>query len=370
MLSWKIGDVKVSRLVELEIPVPYNEKYSFLKEAKPDVLRSMPWLYPHFVTEDGALLLSIHALLVEAPGMKLIVDTCVGNDKARKLLRGQELHTPFVKHLSEAGFGRDEVDAVVCTHLHVDHVGWNTMRENGKWVPTFPKARYLIGRAEYEHWSQDNDEEQKEILDDSVKPIFDAGLAEMVEMDHRISPELRLMPSTGHTPGHVSVVIEFEGRNRHHHRRHDAPSLPDRASGMGACVRRRCGGGEPHAPRAREGLGRPTHPHHRHAFLRPDRRPHQKRRRELSLRGVSTDVDGPRASSPATSCLNYSGVERLVLISAVVSATKKCGRDARGPSATVHFHFFAYASIAVAILMSFSVTPPASWVESVTSTLL
>jgi glyoxylase-like metal-dependent hydrolase (beta-lactamase superfamily II) len=211
MLSWKIGDVKVSRLVELEIPVPYNEKYSFLKEATPDELRKMPWLYPHFVTEEGALLLSIHALLVEAPGMKLIVDTCVGNDKSRKLLRGQELHTPFVKHLAEAGFGRDEVDAVVCTHLHVDHVGWNTMRENGKWVPTFPKARYLIGRTEYEHWSANGEDEQLEILDDSVKPIFDAGLAQMVEMDHRISPELRLMPSTGHTPGHVSVVIESKG---------------------------------------------------------------------------------------------------------------------------------------------------------------
>jgi glyoxylase-like metal-dependent hydrolase (beta-lactamase superfamily II) len=211
MLSWQIGDVKVSRLVELEIPVPYNEKYSFLKEAKPDALRAMPWLYPHFVTEDGALLLSIHALLVDAPGMKLIVDTCVGNDKARSLLRGQELHTPFVKHLTEAGFGRDEVDAVVCTHLHVDHVGWNTMRENGKWVPTFPKARYLIGRTEYEHWCGESDEEQHEILEDSVKPIFDAGLAETVEMDHRISPELRLMPSTGHTPGHVSVVIESKG---------------------------------------------------------------------------------------------------------------------------------------------------------------
>jgi glyoxylase-like metal-dependent hydrolase (beta-lactamase superfamily II) len=135
----------------------------------------------------------------------------VGNDKARKLLRGQELHTPFVKHLAEAGFGRDQVDAVVCTHLHVDHVGWNTMREGDKWVPTFPKARYLIGRQEYDHWSGDSDEEQQEILADSVKPIFDAGLAETVEMDHRISPELRLMPSTGHTPGHVSVVIESRG---------------------------------------------------------------------------------------------------------------------------------------------------------------
>ncbi len=212
MLSWQIGDVKVSRIVELEIPVPYNEKYSFLKEAKPDALASMPWLFPHFVTPEGALVLSIHALLVDAPGLKLVVDTCVGNDKARNLLRGQSLQTPFLKHLAEAGFGRDAVDVVICTHLHVDHVGWNTMLEGGKWVPTFPKARYLIGRREYEHWSGADDEEQKEILADSVQPIFDAGLAQKVEMDHRVSPEIRLTPTTGHTPGHVSVVIESKGQ--------------------------------------------------------------------------------------------------------------------------------------------------------------
>jgi glyoxylase-like metal-dependent hydrolase (beta-lactamase superfamily II) len=85
------------------------------------------------------------------------------------------------------------------------------MLENGKWVPTFPKARYLIGKREYEHWSAEGDEEQQTILSDSVKPIFDAGLAELVELDHRISPEIRLIPSTGHTPGHVCVKIESEG---------------------------------------------------------------------------------------------------------------------------------------------------------------
>jgi glyoxylase-like metal-dependent hydrolase (beta-lactamase superfamily II) len=210
MLSWKIGDVTVSRLVEMEIPVPYQE-HSFIDAATPDALRTMPWLYPNYVTPDGAMNLSIHALLIEARGLKLIVDTCMGNDKPRHLLRDQALHTPFLKHLSDAGFGREQVNAVVCTHLHVDHVGWNTMLEGDKWVPTFPKARYLIGRKEYEHWTKEGEGETVEIMADSVKPIFDAGLAQMVEMDHRISPELRLMPSTGHTPGHVCVVIESKG---------------------------------------------------------------------------------------------------------------------------------------------------------------
>jgi glyoxylase-like metal-dependent hydrolase (beta-lactamase superfamily II) len=211
MLSWQIGDVKVTRVVELELPVPYHEKYPMIADARPEALKTMPWLYPHFVTPEGHLLLSIHALLVDAPGLKIVVDTCVGNDKARSLTRGEKLQTSFLEHIKQAGFARESVDAVVCTHLHVDHVGWNTMLVDGKWVPTFPRAKYLIGRKEFEHWSKEGDAEQQDILNDSVRPIFDAGLAQQVELDHRVSPEIRLMPTTGHTPGHVSVVIESKG---------------------------------------------------------------------------------------------------------------------------------------------------------------
>jgi glyoxylase-like metal-dependent hydrolase (beta-lactamase superfamily II) len=211
MLSWKIGDVTITRIVEMEIPIPYHPEHAFLKEATPDALSEMTWLYPHFVTPEGAMLLSVHALAVEAPGLKLVVDTCIGNDKARGMLRGQALQTQFLEHMTQIGFGRDQVNAVVCTHLHVDHVGWNTMLEDGKWVPTFPKARYLIGGEEYAHWKSVDKDETQEIMADSVQPIFDAGLAQKVEMTHRVSPEIRLMPTTGHTPGHVSVVIESQG---------------------------------------------------------------------------------------------------------------------------------------------------------------
>ncbi|HEY2068558.1 MAG TPA: MBL fold metallo-hydrolase [Rhizomicrobium sp.] len=211
MLSWKIGDVTVTRVVESETPIPYSEKHSFLKQATPEALSEMPWLYPHFVTPDGAMVLSIHALLVEAPGLRLVVDTCIGNDKPRRLMRKQALHTRFLEHIAEAGFQRESVDAVVCTHLHVDHVGWNTMLVGGAWMPTFPNARYLIGRKEYESWTKAPEGETAEIMADSVAPIFEAGLADTVEMDHRISPELRLIPTPGHTPGHVSVMIESRG---------------------------------------------------------------------------------------------------------------------------------------------------------------
>src|SRR5215469_8615055 len=213
MLSWLIGDVKVTRVVEMEIPFKYSEKYPFIAEARPEALKTMPWLYPHFVSPEDHLLLSIHALRVDAPGLTLVVDTCIGNDRPRQFLRGQPLQTAFLEHMKEAGFTRENVNAVVCTHLHVDHVGWNTMLDGGKWVPTFPNAKYLIGRQEYDHWrSQKDDHEQEAVLADSVKPIFDAGLAQTVDLNHRISPEIRLTPTTGHTPGHVSVVIESKGQ--------------------------------------------------------------------------------------------------------------------------------------------------------------
>jgi glyoxylase-like metal-dependent hydrolase (beta-lactamase superfamily II) len=208
MLSWKVGRVKITRIVEMDLPVPAGA----IKQATPVELRKLPWLYPHFVSDDDSILhLSVHALLVDAPGMRLVVDTCIGNDRPREITGDKPLSTPFLQHLGDAGWSRDTVDAVVCTHLHTDHVGWNTMLENGKWVPTFPKARYLIGRQEYEFWHGHDDAEQQAMLGDSITPVIDAGLVQLVELDHVISPELRLAPSIGHTPGHVSVVIESEG---------------------------------------------------------------------------------------------------------------------------------------------------------------
>ena len=211
MLSWKVGAVTVTRIVETEMPIEYDKKRPFLKQARPEILAETPWLYPNYLTPTGGLRLSIHALLVEAPGLRLVVDTCVGNDRPRKFIGGVPLATPFLERMGEAGWTRDSVDVVVCTHLHVDHVGWNTMLENGRWVPTFPNARYLIGEREYAHWKAEGDAEQQTILGDSIQPVFDAGLVDLVAMDHRLTPEIRLVPTPGHTPGHVSVVIESDG---------------------------------------------------------------------------------------------------------------------------------------------------------------
>ena len=211
-LAWRIGEVTVTRIVETELPFAYHPKHPFMPAATPEALSQIPWLHPNYVTPEGALRLSVHALLVEAPGLRLIVDTCIGNDKPSAITRNESLHTGFLEDLLAAGWPVESVDTVVCTHLHVDHVGWNTRILDGKWVPTFPHAKYLIGEIEYAHWQADESAGQQQVMSSSVQPIFDAGLAQLVPTDHQISPEVSLVPTIGHTPGHVSVKIESQGQ--------------------------------------------------------------------------------------------------------------------------------------------------------------
>ena len=122
------------------------------------------------------------------------------------------MRTPFLEDFERAGFERESINTVLCTHLHVDHVGWNTMWSGGKWVPTFPRARYLIGQQEYDYWrDQDELPDERLCFADSVQPVFDAGLMDLVETDHRICDEVSLISTPGHTPGQVSVRIVSRG---------------------------------------------------------------------------------------------------------------------------------------------------------------
>ncbi len=209
MNDWQIGNVKITRVIEME--VAGGTKF-ILPQATPEKVLKMPWLIPHFVNPEGKLVMSIHALVVETPNHKMIVDTCIGNNKKRNIPTWTNLQLPFLEDLKEAGYGRKDIDTVMCTHLHVDHVGWNTMLIEDKWLPTFPNARYLIGREEYEYWDKaEPGELNGGVMDDSVRPIFEAGLADLVEMDHQVCDEVRFEPTTGHTPGHVSIHISSEG---------------------------------------------------------------------------------------------------------------------------------------------------------------
>jgi glyoxylase-like metal-dependent hydrolase (beta-lactamase superfamily II) len=202
VLRWRVGEVEIARVVEIEGPSPGSFLFA---AATPERLLQYAWLKPSFLTDDGRTLGSIHCFAIRSQDRTIVVDTCVGNDKPREVKNWNLRQGRFLQDLAEAGFPREQVDTVLCTHLHVDHVGWNTMLVEGHWVPTFPNARYLIGRREWEYWRDEPEGPDREVRNDSVRPIF--GQADLVESDHRITSEVFLEPTPGHTPGHVSVRI-------------------------------------------------------------------------------------------------------------------------------------------------------------------
>lgn len=208
-LTWKIGDVNVTRIVEMESPMPLS---GLLPDATPEALQPHhDWLQPHFLDDEGNATLSIHALLVESCGQRIVVDTCLGEHKIPGFEEMAIGDSGFLQNIADAGFPRESVDFVLCTHLHFDHVGWNTMRDGDNIVPTFPNARYLFAKSEWEHWNNEGPGHFNSTYEQTVTVVKDAGLVELVDMDHRINDQIYLQPTPGHTPGHVSVVIESNG---------------------------------------------------------------------------------------------------------------------------------------------------------------
>ena len=207
MQSWKVGDVTITSVVESLTKLPAEFLFP---QASAQAIEGISWLSPSFADEGGQIFLAVQALIVRTPDMLIVIDTCVGNDrKGRVLPFWNDLQTSFLNDLATAGVDRLKADVVLCTHLHPDHVGWNTMLQDGHWVPTFPNARYLIGKTEFEYWnSQRETAELSPVFEDSIDPILSAGLYAMVDEHHRICAEIALVPTPGHTPGHVSVQIE------------------------------------------------------------------------------------------------------------------------------------------------------------------
>ncbi|HKA03138.1 MAG TPA: MBL fold metallo-hydrolase, partial [Acidimicrobiales bacterium] len=150
-------------------------------------------------------------LVVDIDGTRIAVDTCVGNHKPRANPGWNDLDTSFLDDMVAAGFPPDSIDVVVCTHLHVDHVGWNTHLVDGEWVPTFPHARYVLADTEVDYWQRTAYPDGDPIFADSVEPVLKADLADLVAVDHRLDDGVRFDPTPGHTPGHVSLVVESGG---------------------------------------------------------------------------------------------------------------------------------------------------------------
>jgi glyoxylase-like metal-dependent hydrolase (beta-lactamase superfamily II) len=211
MNQWKIGDVKISRVIESEVAW---DGTMLLPNATVDgVKKERDWLLPAFSDEVGRLRLSIHALVLESMGKRIVVDTCIGNDKVRSNPEWNKLQLPFLQDLQKLGYSRESIDNVICTHLHIDHVGWNTMLKNDKWVATFPNARYLIGGTEWDFFSRQEDEFFKPPVDDSVRPLFAEGRADLVDDKRKITDEVWLESTPGHTPGHFAVRISSKGQD-------------------------------------------------------------------------------------------------------------------------------------------------------------
>jgi glyoxylase-like metal-dependent hydrolase (beta-lactamase superfamily II) len=211
MQQFKVGDVKITRIIESEAPWPGT--WLLPDATAENVQKEADWLFPIFTDEKGKLRMSIHALILESQGKRIIVDTCIGNDKVRSNPVWSNLKLPFLSDLEKAGYPRDKIDKVVCTHLHVDHVGWNTSLKNGNWVPTFPNARYIIGGTEWDYWSHFDGKDARDPVEDSVRPCVDAGVADLVDSNFRITDEVWLEPTPGHTPGHHSVRISSKGQD-------------------------------------------------------------------------------------------------------------------------------------------------------------
>ena len=207
---WQIGEVRITRLVEIEATGGMSR---IIPDAKRELVREIEWLHPHFCDEGGRMRGAIHALIVDTPDRNIFVDTCIGNDKERAVPAWNKLQTSFLSDIADAGYPKESIDNVMCTHLHVDHVGWNTMLIDGIWMPTFENARYLYGETEFNHWRGEGEGDYGPLLADSILPVFEAGLVDLVKNNQQICPEVRLISTPGHTPGHVSVMIESKGES-------------------------------------------------------------------------------------------------------------------------------------------------------------
>jgi hypothetical protein len=256
--TWQIGDFTVSRIVEMEVA---GGTRFILPDATRDAASDISWLNPHFADDDGNLIMSIHALVIDTGDQRIIVDTCIGNDKPRNVPNWNNLQTSFLQDLEAAGYPRESIDTVLCTHLHVDHVGWNTMLVNGEWVPTFPNARYLLAQKEFDYWMNggigDDEDAYGDVLGDSVQPVVDAGLVDLVDWEHA---------------GPLQCPPAIQWSRSAHHRRLHSSSLSDDASRLvqqrGLGPERRPG----HTRNAARQVRRLRCLVHRHSFRHANRR--------------------------------------------------------------------------------------------------
>ncbi|MEE8290493.1 MAG: MBL fold metallo-hydrolase [Candidatus Tectomicrobia bacterium] len=213
MLQQQLGAMLINRIVEYQSSE--YERTSFFPETTPeDWARHQDWMKPHAMDPGtGNLTLVMQAYLVRTRHHNILVDTCVGDDKPRPSRASWHMQSRGTgpANLVAAGVPPEQIDYVFCTHMHTDHVGWNTKLQDGRWVPTFPNAKYIFSKKELDYWEALPRDEKVAHIVDSVLPIVEAGQAVLVDNDYALDDEVWLEPTPGHTPDHVSVRLSSNG---------------------------------------------------------------------------------------------------------------------------------------------------------------
>jgi glyoxylase-like metal-dependent hydrolase (beta-lactamase superfamily II) len=206
-MRWTVGGMKITQVREMLIYMPPEHLYG---DYDPAVFaRHADWLAP-FMDDKKQMGFSVHALIIDSGTQVILVDPCIGCHQTPIHERILPEDATFLSDLEGAGYKPADIDLVMCTHLHYDHVGWNTRWVDGKWVPTFVNARYLFPKKDFEYWDS-GAEGAAWTFNDAVRPVVAAGQADLVEMNHRVSDEVWMEPSPGHSPGHVTIHIASQG---------------------------------------------------------------------------------------------------------------------------------------------------------------
>ena len=212
-----LKDITIHPVVEQQ--APFFDVFEFFPTLTQELLEeNRSWLQPAFIDPaSGKVVLCVQGFIIKSAHHNILIDSCVGNDKPRpaRPLWNLMKSDRFEQGLAAAGLTVNDIDYVMCTHLHVDHVGWNTRLENGRWVPTFPKAKYIMADRELAYWTQKEKDDPSGVpwITDSVLPIVEAKRVQIVKSDFAFNESIQFIPTLGHTIDHYSVLVGRPGQD-------------------------------------------------------------------------------------------------------------------------------------------------------------
>src|SRR5262245_10021790 len=210
--SFAIGNIQLAKVLDsLE---PTSPRFLYVDQRKDDFDPYLDWLQPHFVHAEKRMLLSHHTFVSQLKDHTILIDPWIGNDKqSPAFAQWDGRQGLYLRDLAAVGCTPESVDFVFCTHMHLDHTGWNTRLQDGRWVPTFPNATYLFNKREWEHWKDEPNPEDQAVIQQNIAPIIEAEQVEWVENAWGLDDEVILIPTPGHTPGHCSVHLRSNGQD-------------------------------------------------------------------------------------------------------------------------------------------------------------